>query len=119
MNNKKANPSTKLGFKRPLNHRDESKQHILDLIKKEQPSIHRRNRSKVISLVSGIAASLLLFFFLTENNFSSLDPATTTIEEDVFVTSLLMDTLLLDETQLDEAIQEALLDDFEDDLALN
>lgn len=118
MNNKKANPSAKLGFKRPLNHRDKSKQHILDLIKKEQRSIHRRSRSKVISLVSGIAASLLLFFFLTENDPSSLAPATT-IEEDVFVTSLLMDALLLDETELDEAIQEALLDDFEDDLALN
>ena len=30
-----------------------------------------------------------------------------------------MDTLLLEEAELDQAIQEALLDDFENDLALN
>ena len=30
-----------------------------------------------------------------------------------------MDTLLLEETELDQAIQEALLDNFENDLALN
>ena len=41
------------------------------------------------------------------------------VEEDVFVTSLLMETLLLEEEELDQAIQDALLDNFENDLALN
>jgi hypothetical protein len=107
-----------LGFKRPENHTEESKKHILELI---QTEINTSPKSRLISpwlALSGIAASLLFIFFLTKTN-APVVKETPQVEEDVFVTSLLMDTLLLEETELDQAIQEALLDDFENDLALN
>ena len=107
-----------LGFKRPENHSEESKKHILELIQKE---INTSPKSRLISpwfTLSGIAASLLFIFFLTKTN-APVVKETPQVEEDDFVTSLLMDTLLLEETELDQAIQEALLDDFENDLALN
>ena len=107
-----------LGFKRPENHTEESKKHILELI---QTEINTSPKSRLISpwlALSGIAASLLFIFFLTKTN-APLVKEAAIVEEDVFVTSLLMDTLLLEETELDQAIQEALIDDFENDLALN
>jgi hypothetical protein len=107
-----------LGFKRPENHKEESKNHILKLI---QAEINTTPKSRLTSpwfALSGIAASLLFIFFLTKTN-APVIKETPQVEEDIFVTSLLMDTLLLEETELDQAIQEALLDNFENDLALN
>lgn len=108
-----------LGFKRPKNHSEESKKHILQMIKADT------NTSRKIRLISpwvalsGIAASLLFIFFLTQTNDTTV-VETAGVEEDVFVTSLLMETLLLEEEEeLDQAIQDALLDNFENDLALN
>jgi len=116
MNNEKYTQQD-LGFKRPKNHTEKSKKQILDLIQaKENTSPKKRYLSSWIAL-SGIAASLLVVFFLAKNSLPFKE--TTKVQEDVFVTSLLMDTLLLEEAELDQAIQEALLDDFENDLALN
>lgn len=116
MNNEKYTQQD-LGFKRPKNHIEKSKKQILDLIQaKENTSPKKRYISPWIAL-SGIAASLLVVFFLTKNTLPFKE--TTKVQEDVFITSLLMDTLLLEEEELDQAIQEALLDDFENDLALN
>lgn len=117
MNNKKHTHED-LGYNRPKNHTVESKKHILELIRAEKnPPKKVRLNSPWVAL-SGIAASLLFIFLLTTINDTPVieEPK---VEEDVFVTSLLMDTLLLEEAELDQAIQEALLDDFENDLALN
>lgn len=116
MKNKKHSQQD-LGFKRPNNHTEESKKQILEMIQTEK---NAPSKSRLISpwfALSGIAASLLFIFFLTKN--TPVVKETPPVEEDVFVTSLLMDTLLLEEAELDQAIQEALLDDFENDLALN
>ncbi|MEN8768389.1 MAG: hypothetical protein ABF256_06025 [Candidatus Arcticimaribacter sp.] len=106
-----------LGFKRPENHSEESKKQILQMIEAETNAPRKVRFSSPWVTLSGIAASLLFVFFLTQTN----DPLVSEIlveEEDVFVTSLLMDTLLLEEEELDQAIQDALLDNFENDLAL-
>jgi hypothetical protein len=117
MNNKKHTQQD-LGYKRPKNHTVESKNHILELIRVEKKVSQKVKLTSPWIVLSGIAASLLFVFFLTKTN-NALVIEETEIEEDVFVTSLLMDTLLLEEAELDQAIQEALLDDFENDLALN
>lgn len=107
-----------LGFKRPLGHKEKSVKHILHLIDKEKP--RATIKPKIVwGILSGIAATLFLVFSLNQSAILSTQPSTVVIEEDVFVTSLLMDTLLLEEAELDQAIQEALLDDFENDLVLN
>jgi hypothetical protein len=107
-----------LGFKRPENHKEESKNHILELIQAEINTTTKSRLTYPWFALSGIAASLLFIFFLTKTN-APVIKETPQVEEDIFVTSLLMDTLLLEETELDQAIQEALLDNFENDLALN
>ena len=107
-----------LGFKIPKNHSKESKKQILHLIEAETNAPRKIRLSSPWVALSGIAASLLFIFFLTQANDTTV-VETTGVEEDVFVTSLLMETLLLEEEELDQAIQEALLDNFEDDLALN
>jgi len=119
MSNKRTNPTKILGFKRPLNHEEDSKQQILALVQKENPSIFRVKKATAFTALSGIAASLIILFFLNDVATSTTAQPQTDIDEDVFVTSLLMETLLLEEGELDMAIQEALLDDFENDLALN
>lgn len=117
MKNKKHSQQD-LGFKRPKNHTKESKEHILKLIQAEKSTSKKVKLSSPWLALGGIAASLLFIFFLTKTN-TPVTKETPQLEEDVFVTSLLMDTLLLEEAELDQAIQEALLDDFENDLALN
>ena len=107
-----------LGFKRPNNHTEESKKQILELIQAEKNAPSKLRLTSPWFTLSGIAASLLFIFFLTKTN-TRVVKETSPVEEDAFVTSLLMDTLLLEEAELDQAIQEALLDDFENDLALN
>ena len=107
-----------LGFKRPNNHTEESKKQILEMIQTEKNAPSKLRLTFPWFALSGIAASLLFIFFLTKTN-APVVKETPPVEEDVFVTSLLMDTLLLEEAELDQAIQEALLDDFENDLALN
>ena len=117
MKNKKHSQQD-LGYMRPENHTEESKKHILGLIQVEMNTSPKSRSTSPWFAFSGIAASLLFIFFLTKTN-APVVKETPQVEEDVFVTSLLMDTLLLEETELDLAIQEALLDDFENDLALN
>lgn len=107
-----------LGFKRPENHSEESKKQILDFIEAKSNVPKRIRLSSPWVALSGLAASLLFIFFLTQTN-DTLVSEIPIVEEDVFVTSLLMDTLLLEEEELDQAIQDALLDNFENDLALN
>ena len=118
MSHKKIDFSNDLGYQRPVNHKEKSKQQILQLIKAEEISNKKTVKSYVWKTLSGIAASLVLFFFLTQNNGVAITEKPI-VEEDVFVTSLLMDTLLLEEVELDQAIQDALLDDFENDLVMN
>ena len=117
MKNKKHHQQD-LGFKRPNNHTEESKKQIFKLIQAEKNAPPKLSLTSPWFALSGIAASLLFIFFLTKTN-TLVVKETPQVEEDVFVTSLLMDTLLLEEAELDQAIQEALLDDFENDLALN
>ncbi|MEL0226268.1 MAG: hypothetical protein VW912_06320 [Flavobacteriaceae bacterium] len=117
MKNKKHSQQD-LGFKRPNNHTEESKKQILEMIQTEKNAPSKLRLTSPWFALSGIAASLLFIFFLTKTN-TPVVKETAPVEEDVFVTSLLMDTLLLEEAELDQAIQEALLDDFENDLALN
>lgn len=117
MKNKKHSQQD-LGYMRPENHTEESKKHILGLTQVEMNTSPKSRSTSPWFAFSGIAASLLFIFFLTKTN-APVVKETPQVEEDVFVTSLLMDTLLLEETELDLAIQEALLDDFENDLALN
>ena len=117
MKNKKHSQQD-LGFKRPNNHTEESKKQILEMIQTEKNAPSKLRLTSPWFALSGIAASLLFIFFLTKTN-TPVVKETPSVEEDVFVTSLLMDTLLLEEAELDQAIQEALLDDFENDLALN
>ena len=107
-----------LGFKRPKKHTEESKKTILQVIENQAISVNRKRANIRWAALSGIAASLFLFFSLTQSNNSISVESQAIVKEDVFVTSLLMDTLLLEETELDQAIQEALLDNFENDLAL-
>ena len=66
-----------------------------------------------------IAASMLLLFTLNLTPDTETTVASETMVEDVFVTSFLLDTLLLEEEVLDQVIQESLLDNFEENLALN
>ena len=117
MKNKKYSQQD-LGFMRPVNHTEESKNRILELIQAEKSAPPKLRLTSSWLALSGIAASLLLIFFLTKTT-PPVVKETPQVEEDVFVTSLLMDTLLLEEAELDQAIQEALLDDFENDLAHN
>ena len=117
MKNKKYSQQD-LGFKRPENHTEDSKKHILELIQVETNTSPKSRLTSPWLALSGVAASLLFIFFLTKTN-TPLVKEAAIVEEDVFVTSLLMYTLLLEETELYQAIQEALLDDFENDLALN
>lgn len=116
MSHKKEFTHKSLGYKRPEDHSAVSKKHILQLIQAEQSPPRRRLLKSPWVALSGVAASLLLLFFFTQTN-APQQPVQ--VEEDAFVTSLLMETLLLDETQLDQVIQEALLENFENDLALN
>jgi hypothetical protein len=62
---------------------------------------------------------LLLLFTLNLTPDKETTVASETMVEDVFVTSFLLDTLLLEEEVLDQVIQESLLDNFEENLALN
>lgn len=117
MNNRKHTQQD-LGYNRPKNHAVESKKQILELIQVEKKATQKVRLTSPWIALSGIAASLFFIFFLTKTN-DTLVKATPEVEEDIFVTSLLMDTLLLEEAELDQAIQEALLDNFENDLALN
>jgi hypothetical protein len=107
-----------LGFNTPENHSEESKNKILQMIEAETNASRKVRFSSPWVALSGIAASLLFIFFLTQIN-DTAAVETGGVEEDVFVTSLLMETLLLEEEELDQAIQDALLDNFENDLALN
>lgn len=117
MNNKKYTHKD-LGYKRPDNHSEESKKQILELIQAEKNETQKVRLISPWVTLSGIAASLLFIFFLTKTNDTLVKP-TPEVEEDIFVTYLLMDTLLLEEAELDQVIQEALLDNFENNLALN
>jgi len=62
---------------------------------------------------------MLLLFTLNLTPDKETTVASETMVEDVFVTSFLLDTLLLEEEVLDQVIQESLLDNFEENLALN
>ena len=117
MKNKKYS-QLDLGFKRPKNHMEESKKYILELIQAEKNAPSKLKLASPWLALSGIASSLMFIFFLTKTN-APLVNETPQVEEDVFVTTLLMDTLLLEEVELDQAIQDALLDDFENDLVMN
>ena len=122
MSHKKEFTHKNLGYKRPEDHSAVSKKHILKLIQAEQSPPRRKLLKSPWVALSGVAASLLLLFFFTQTNapqqiVQPVQPVQ--VEEDAFVTFLLMETLLLDETLLDQAIQEALLENFENDLALN
>lgn len=119
MSHKKEFTHKNLGYKRPEDHSAVSKKHILQLIQAEQSPPRRRLLKSPWVALSGVAASLLLLFFFTQTNEPQQPVQPVQVEEDAFVTSLLMETLLLDENQLDQAIQEALLENFENDLALN
>lgn len=110
--------NVQLGWKQPKNFSDKSKESIKQSIQYEQ-----RKKTKRIQLIpwvalSGVAASLILFLLLNEAQIYN-DPQEESIVEDIFITSLLLETLLLEEQELDLRIQESLLDDFEKDLALN
>lgn len=117
MNNLEHNQED-LGFNRPKNHAVESKKHIMELIRAEKNAPTKARLTSPWVPLIGIAASILFIFILSTTNVTTVLEESK-VEEDVFVTSLLMDTLLLEEAELDQAIQEALLDDFENDLAFN
>jgi len=108
-----------LGFEQPEGFSDHSRKLIrekLTTAKQKKTSVQPL-RTLFASLA--IAASLVLLFTLSPTPDVEDTTATDPIEEDVFVTSLLLNTLLLEEEALDKVIQESLLDNFEENLALN
>lgn len=103
-----------LGFKTPENFSDKSKKSILSKIDKKRK---KKPTYQLLSWFGAAAAAATLIFSLNQPSpFSTLEQKDEL--NDPFVTSLLIDTLLLDEMELDQQIQNALLDNFENDLAL-
>lgn len=107
-----------LGWKQPKGFLEQSKESIRKTIQNEEHKKAKRRRLRPWFVLSGAAASLILFLLFNEARIFN-DLQEESIVEDVFVISLLMETLLLEEHELDLRIQESLLDDFEKDLALN
>lgn len=107
-----------LGLKQPEGFSKESKALIREKLNasthKKNPVIRLRN-----SMGIGAVAASLLFLIALNHNPSPPPQESATLVEDVFVTSLLLDTLLLEEEAIDQVIQESLLDNFEQNLALN
>ncbi len=107
-----------LGFEQPEGFSEQSRA----LIKKKLHKTKQNTRLFSVRALFGtvaIAASLLLLFTLNLTPDTETTVASETMVEDVFVTSFLLDTLLLEEEVLDQVIQESLLDNFEENLALN
>lgn len=108
------NPSL-LGFKTPKGFSETSKKSILSMVYKKEK---KKSIYQLLSWTGVSAAAIITLFFALQQPMplsSTEDQATF---DDPFVTSLLIDTLLLDEKELDLQIQKALLEDIENDLAL-
>ena len=82
----------------------ESKTQILQRVSPPTSTIH-------IKLLWGVAASFFLLIGWMMQG--SLSESTPVLNEDPFVTDLLLDTLLIDDEKLDEVLAVALLDEFE------
>lgn len=107
-----------LGFEQPEGFSDQSRALIRKKLNKNKQNTNVFSMRSLFGTVA-IAASLLLLFTLNLTPDTETTVASETMVEDVFVTSFLLDTLLLDEEVLDQVIQESLLDNFEENLALN
>lgn len=106
-----------LGYKHPKDFSKINKQKLLDIIGSQSPKEERKIRWIPWVAISGIAASLVFVLTLENNFFTS--QAQRAVVEDSQVTSLLIETLLLEEEGLDMRLQEALLDDFENAFVTN
>jgi hypothetical protein len=104
-----------LGFEQPEGFSEQSRV----LIKKKLHKTKQNTSIFSVRALFGTVASLLLLFTLNLTPDKETTVASETMVEDVFVTSFLLDTLLLEEEVLDQVIQESLLDNFEENLALN
>lgn len=107
-----------LGWKLPKGFSERSKESIRASILKEHQKKAKPIQLLPWAFLSGAAVSLALFLWFNGVEAPKAQDHHSVVE-DVFVTSLLMETLLLDGRELDLRIQESLLDDFEKDLALN
>lgn len=108
------NPSL-LGFKTPEDFSKTSKRSILSMVQKKEK---KKSINQLLSWTGLSAAAIITLFFALQQS----TPLSPTEEQgnidDPFVTSLLIDTLLLDEKELDLQLQKVLLQDIENDLAL-
>jgi hypothetical protein len=107
-----------LGFEQPEGFSEQSRVLIKKKLNKTKQNTSVFSVRALFGTVA-IAASLLLLFTLNLTPDTETTVASETMVEDVFVTSFLLDTLLLEEEVLDQVIQESLLDNFEENLALN
>lgn len=98
---------TPLGYKTPEGFFEQSKKSI--------KALPRKKNRQTISFVSfSAAASFLLLVSISTMNFNTNNQLTQW-EEDEFVTDLLMETLVMEETQIDAAIEASLIANFENE----
>lgn len=105
-----------------LNQPEDFSNHSKALIRQKLTAVPIK-KTPIISMhkligIGAIAASVLLLMTINLNP-TSVPQDSAAVVEDGYVTSLLLDTLLLEEEVIDQVIQESLLDNFEENLALN
>lgn len=112
MNSMKNNhTSDPLGYAQPKDFSKKSKQKLLTMIDSHSSKKGRAVQWIPIVSITSIAASLLLIIGWQKNIADTTQPQP--LVEDTQITNLLMESLLLEEEELDTRLQEALLNDFE------